>query len=225
MKKQLILITILMLVVCLLSADAIAMLSANKGKVTLVRDKSQIKFQKGQLLMNNDVIRTGEESFAAYKYVDASSSVKMFSNSVATISATKDGKGLSKKVTVSKGSILSTVKKGSGVFQVSTPSTVASVKGTDFLTKVEDDGSSMFIVNDGEVELRMSSTGEVTSVGKGKTARVQSSGRVEVRDSRPEDLSPAERQEIESEDNNDSNTIRIPVLDKNGNLKQIEITF
>ncbi|HQQ67599.1 MAG TPA: hypothetical protein PLX77_02100, partial [Candidatus Cloacimonadota bacterium] len=103
MKKQLILIVILMLVVCLLGADAIAMLSANKGKVTLVRDKSQIKFQKGQLLMDNDVIRTGEESFAAYKYVDASSSVKMFSNSVATISATKDGKGLSKKVTVSKG--------------------------------------------------------------------------------------------------------------------------
>ncbi|HQQ68121.1 MAG TPA: hypothetical protein PLX77_04765, partial [Candidatus Cloacimonadota bacterium] len=104
-------------------------------------------------------------------------------------------------------------------------STVASVKGTEFLTKVEDDGSSMFIVNDGEVELRMSSTGEVTSVGKGKTARVQSSGRFEVRDSRPEDLSPAERQEMEAEEKSDSNTIRIPVLDENGNLKQIEITF
>lgn len=225
MKKHIILIILVTFTIGLLQADAIAVLMASKGMISLSRAAAEMQFKKGELLMNNDVLKTGSESFAAYKYVDASSTVKMFSNSVATITATKDGKSLSKTVSVSKGSILTNVKKNSGLFRVSTPTTVASVKGTEFLTKVEEGGATMFIVNDGEVEVRILASDEVANVGKGKTAIINVQGDLHLRDSSPEDLSMAEQAELEAMRKTEQHIIRIPVLDENGKLKYIEITY
>lgn len=225
MKKYILLLLLTTVLLSFLSADAIALLIANKGKVSLDRAAAKIKFQKGELLMNNDVLRTGEESFAAYKYVDASATIKMFSNSVATLNAGKDGKTLSKTVTVSKGNVLSNVKKGSGLFRINTPTTVASVKGTEFLTKVEEGGATTFIVSDGEVEVRVLATEEVARVGKGKTAIIGVLGNIHLRDSNPEDLSQVEQAELESMRESTEHIILIPVMNENGDLKYIEITY
>lgn len=225
MKKLILLSLIMVLCVTLLNADAVAMLMASKGKLSLSRAASQIKFHKGELLMNNDVLRTGAESFAAYKYVDASSTVKMFSNSVATITATKEGIKLNKNVAVSKGSILTNVNKGTGLFRVSTPTTVASVKGTEFFTKVEEGGATQFLVTDGEVEVRILVTDETAVVGKGQTALISALGELHLRASNPDDLSAAEQIELESMRETVPKVIRIPVLDENGRVKYIEITY
>ncbi len=225
MKKIIIITLGLLVLVSLLNANAIAMLIGSKGNVSLSRASKAIKMQKGELLMNNDVLRTGEESFAAYRYVDAKSTIKMFSNSVSTLSAEQVDKAMNKTLTVSKGSVLTNVVKGGGTFRVNTPSTVASVKGTEFLTKVEEDGSTMFIVNEGEIEVRARATDEVASVAKGKTALIGSAGDIELRDSTTEDLSQTEQEELDAMQSEESHMIRIPVLDKNGNLKYIEISY
>jgi len=225
MKKYILLSLLLVLVLSVLQANAIATLMAHKGKVSLNRVTDQIKFKKGELLMNNDVLRTGAESFAAYKYVDASSTVKMFANSVATINGSKDGNNLSKSVTVRQGSVLTNVKSGSGLFRVNTPTTVASVKGTEFLTRVEEGGATMFIVSEGEIEVRVLASDEVANVGKGKTAMISALGDIHLRDSNPEDLSLAEQEELEAMRESLPTTIRIPVLDESGKLKYIEITY
>lgn len=225
MKKYILLSLLLVLVLSALHANAIATLMAHKGKVSLNRVTDQIKFKKGELLMNNDVLRTGAESFAAYKYVDASSTVKMFANSVATINGSKDGNNLSKSVTVRQGSVLTNVKSGSGLFRVNTPTTVASVKGTEFLTRVEEGGATMFIVSEGEIEVRVLASDEVANVGKGKTAMISALGDIHLRDSNPEDLSLAEQEELEAMRESLPTTIHIPVLDESGKLKYIEITY
>nr|MDK2850345.1 hypothetical protein [Candidatus Cloacimonadota bacterium] len=216
------------LILCLtgfLVADTVAMLSASKGDVKLERDSKNINFKKGELLENKDIIRTGPESFAAYKYVDASSLIKLFSNSVVTIHAEQAEGKLSKRVKVSQGSVLSTVKSGSGAFTVQTPTTVASVKGTEFMTRVDDVGNSIFIVTEGEVELRVLATDERLMVSQGNTAIIDPDNNSNLRESTEDDINAIESAELESSQNSQKNRLIIPVLDEAGNIKHIEITF
>ncbi|MDI3503532.1 MAG: hypothetical protein PWP64_468 [Candidatus Cloacimonadota bacterium] len=224
MKKILILCLMLSIVI-ILTADTVALLSASKGKVELVRSKKSIAFTNGELLKNRDILRTGPESFAAYKYIDASALVKLFANSVVTIYGDKSGDKLSKRVNVKKGSVLSSIKSGSGAFTVQTPTTVASVKGTEFVTRVDENGNSMFIVTEGEVELRVMSSDERASVGKGKTAIINSDSELFLRETSNEDLSRIEQIELESTQTREKTIIRIPVMDQAGNTKYIEISY
>lgn len=223
--KKILLITMLLMLVGMLVANSVAILSASKGKVDLERGRKNMSFKNGELLQNRDILRTGPESFAAYKYIDASSMIKLFSNSVVTVNATQDGDKLSKRVNVNKGSVLTNVKSGTGAFTVQTPTTVASVKGTEFLTKVDEDGFSIFIVTEGEVELKILLTDELATVSKGSTAVIDPDGEVELRESTYDDISEIEKAELESSQERDIKTMRILVLDSEGNLKFIEITY
>lgn len=225
MKKHILAIFILVLALSLLNANAIATLSAYKGKLSIQRGSNPLKYKNGELLMDKDLLKTGDESFAAYKYADASTTVKMFANSIATLSATKNGKQLDKSVEVKKGNVYSSIQKGKGSYQVITPTTVASVKGTEFFTQVEDNGRSTFIVNEGEVELRIRATDETARVGKGKTATISPSGELILRDTVAEDLSQIEEAEMEADTTQEPHKIRIPLLDESGNRKYIEISY
>ncbi|MDD2229837.1 MAG: FecR domain-containing protein [Candidatus Cloacimonetes bacterium] len=225
MKRIIVTLILASIAIFLVAADSVALLSASKGKVDLSRDAKALKFKNGDLLKNNDEIRTGGESFAAYKYIDGSSTIKVFSNSVVIITANRSGKTLSKKVVVNKGSIFTDVKPKTGAFMVQPPTTVPSVKGTGFLTKITDDGRSMFIVTDGIVELKILDGAEVKSVPSGKTALVDDVGNFQIRDSTPEDTSSIEQAEIESSQTSEPKIIRIPVVDAAGKTKYIEIKY
>jgi hypothetical protein len=208
----------------LFAANDVAMLSVAKGKVDLSRGTKAIKYKTGDLLQNNDQIRTGGESFAAYKYIDGSSTIKVFSNSNVRVQASSSGKSLVKKVVVNNGSVFSQVKPKSGVFMVQTPTTVASVKGTGFLTKMTEDKQSMFVVTEGEVMLKILDDTELKSVTAGKTALVEADGRYIIRLSTPEDLSALEQEEIDATRELENRTMRIPVIDPSGRRKYIDIT-
>lgn len=225
MKRTIIALILLALICSAFAAESVAMLSASKGKVDLNRDTKSIKYKIGDLLKNNDELRTGGESFAAYKYIDGSSTIKVFSNSVVKVTASKSGKTLSKKVTVTKGSVFTQIKPKTGEFKVQTPTTVASVKGTGFLTKITDSNQSMFVVTEGEVELKILDREGTQSVAKGKTAVVESDGAVEIRNSTREDISSIEQAEMESSQNSAPKVMRIPVTDANGRTKYIEISY
>lgn len=224
--KRLVIIALLLAVLGLaFAAESVAMLSASKGKVDLSRDAKNIKYKLGDLLKNNDELRTGGESFAAYKYIDGSSTIKVFSNSVVKVTASKSGKTMNKKVTVTKGSVFTQIKPKTGNFLVQTPTTVASVKGTEFLTKITDDNQSMFIVTEGEVELKILDRPGAQAVPKGKTAVIQTDGTFEIRNSTRDDISSIEQAEMESSQTTEPKVLKIPVVDANGRTKYIEITY
>jgi uncharacterized protein YaiE (UPF0345 family) len=117
------------------------------------------------------------------------------------------------------------VKPKSGAFMVQTPTTVASVKGTGFLTKITEDGISKFVVTDGEVELKILDSDDVKSVPAGNTAIIDAEGNFEIRVSSAEDTSSIEKAEIESSQSSEPKLIRIPVLDASGRTKYIEIKY
>ncbi|MDD4309496.1 MAG: FecR family protein [Candidatus Cloacimonetes bacterium] len=209
----------------LVAGDNVALLTANKGKVEFTRGTKILRFKTGELLQNSDEIRTGGESFAAYKYVDGSSTVKVFANSVVKINAASSGKTMSKKIVLTKGSVFSSVTQKSGSYTVQTPSTVASVKGTGFLTKITSAKQSMFIVSEGEVTLDIFNNSELQSVSKGSTAVVEADGRFTIRESTPEDLAILEKEEQDALRGKEDKTMRIPVIDSSGRSRYIEITY
>lgn len=222
MKKHILILIAILVLSTALMADTVAVLSSSKGKVSLQRTKKNMKFKNGELLKNEDVLRTGAESFAAYKYVDASSHIKLFANSVVTISASKSDDKLSKKVQVGKGNVYSQIKSGTGPFVVQTPTTVASVKGTEFMTRVGEDGTSTFIVTEGEIELEALGTGQTASVGAGQTGTVGPDGNINVGDTGDDGLTDAELGELEDIE---QDTMIIPYQDKSGNTKYIKINY
>ncbi len=223
--KKITIIILIALTVSFVFADSVAYLSTSKGTVSLNRNNKAVKFKTGEMLQSKDELRTGAESFAAYKFIDGGANIKVFANSVVEINASKSGKNLNKSVKVTKGSVLSNVTKGRGNYQVETPTTVASVRGTDFLTQVAIDGTTIIIVTDGVVEL-VSPTGEVITVEAGYTAYIDADGNITVSETTAE-----EAKMVEDADREDSTleshkkTMRIQVTDDQGSIRYIDIKY
>jgi len=225
MKKLFLFAIVLILAVNLLALDSVAIISASKGKVDLRRATKVIKHKTGDMLQNNDEIRTGGESFAACKYIDGSSTIKIFSNSVVRIFASTKDKKLSKTVKLNKGSVFSQIKSDTGPFAVQTPTTVASVKGTGFLAKFDEQEQTKFIVTEGELELKILDKIETQSVTAGNTAIIQADGSCEIRPVSEVELEELEQVELQSKQEKENKKMRIPVVDPNGKTRYIEITW
>ncbi|HPB18738.1 MAG TPA: FecR family protein [Candidatus Cloacimonas sp.] len=225
MKKILLLAVTLILSANLLALDSVAVISASKGKVDLHRAAKMIKHKTGDFLQNNDEIRTGKESFAAYKYIDGSATVKVFSYSIVQVYASAKDKKLSKTVKLNKGSVFSQIKSDTGPFAVQTPTTVASVKGTGFLAKFDEQEQTKFIVTEGELELKILDKIETQSVTAGNTAIIQADGSCEIRPVSEVELEELEQVELQSKQEKENKKMRIPVVDPNGKTRYIEITW
>lgn len=223
--KKILFTAIILSLIGLLSANSVAYLSSAKGKVNLSRNSKEIKFQPGDMLENKDVLMTGAESFAAYKFIDGTTNIKVFSNSEVVINSKKVGNSLNKNVKITKGSILSNVKSGGGAFQVETPTTVASVRGTGFLTKVSEEGITQITVTDGEVLIEIKESGESEAVQAGKTAVIDEFGTVSIEQTTEEQIDEIEKAEIEATRTEDKKQMRIQVTDDQGNIRYINISY
>jgi len=226
MRKYILMSILLIIAVSVFAADPVAYLLQGKGNVQILRAQKPIKYKNGELLHNNDEIKTGSESFAAIKYTDGGAAVKIFPNSVVRISAVKQDKQLHKNTTLQLGSPHSSINsKIKGNYQVETPTTVASVKGTGFITKVTPDRKTIVVVLEGEVLVQNKESGKSRTVGQGSTGVSDTSGEISVEDSKTTDVSESELKEIESVKQETQKTMKIQVTDPDGNVKYIEITY
>lgn len=226
MKKAIFTFILLMIAMSMLSAGVVGLFTAAKGKVSLTRNDRNVKFKNGDMLYDADEIRTGKQSFAAYKYIDGSSTIKVFANSYVKVSGVRNGKAVNKTTQVNSGSVYTKVTPGrGGSMTVETPTSVASVKGTGFLTKVNAIKEATYIVTEGVVELKVMNKDEVTEVKAGQTAIVDKDLNLMVRDTTEEDLDEIEQAEIESAQNYVPKKVTIQVADEQGRIKYIEITY
>lgn len=225
MKKIYLILFILVALSSIFAAEPVAYLMQGRGNVQIIRDEKAIKFKNGELLYNNDEIKTGGESFAALKYVDGGAAVKVFPNSVIRISAVKYEKQLNKNTILQSGNVYSKISnKIKGAYQVETPTTVASVKGTGFVTKIDESKNTIIIVLEGEVLVQNKDSGQSKSVPAGSTATSDSQGEVKTGETLAGEISEADLKEIESMNKESEMTIKVQITDDNGNIKYIEIT-
>jgi hypothetical protein len=133
----------------------------------------------GTQLKNHDWIKTGKDGFIAVFFLDDKSQLKIKGDSELEILAAVERGKISKTISLDYGTVKATVNKQKGEFRIATPTSVASVKGTEWWVQTNENGD-IFIVVDGVVEVENLVSGVVQNVGQDQTATSNSDGTIDV---------------------------------------------
>lgn len=139
-------------------------------QVTPSEQARTVQARKGYVLRDGNKVATGAKSSCAIKFLDDKSLLRIRENSSCTIEGKKDQEKIEKNILVEVGTFFASLFQPKGSFKVTTPTSVASVKGTKFW--VIQKSPTKYVVQEGMVELE-NETGKVL-VREGQTAIVES---------------------------------------------------
>tara|TARA_B100000003_G_C10803142_1_gene319668 strand:+ start:77 stop:751 length:675 start_codon:yes stop_codon:yes gene_type:complete len=150
-------------------ADKIAIATKVKGVVEIAPTKIN-KFKTltpGTVLSDGDKIRTGSKGFTAIIFIDDKSTLKVKENSEIVVGGQKSVARISKKINMDVGTIRATINKQNTDFVIQTPTSVASVKGTDFWLLSDPEIGDQVMGLEGVVGLTNTQTGQEVNVTSG----------------------------------------------------------
>ncbi len=149
------LITAFILISSLAVAEPIAIVIRARGKVTVfnAQTKKTTTVRIGTRLYAGSKVITKDRSFAALRFIDDKSLVRIRPNSSCTIEGKREKSGFFKNLFLDVGTVFAQIVKQRGVFQITTPTSVASVKGTKFWAKQEFKGGTYYFGEEGVVEI------------------------------------------------------------------------
>ena len=166
------------------SNSSIAVISKVKGDVLVQSSYLSNKFlnvNPGYILKNGDYIKTEINSFAVLMYLDDKSMVKLKGGTSLVIKGLRSGDGLKKNLDINNGSIKSIInKQKKGEFTVTSPTSVASVKGTSFWIVTDPELGDTFFNEEGLVEVKNLVSGEIIDLIENQTAVSLISGMINV---------------------------------------------
>ncbi|MCS6988382.1 MAG: FecR family protein [Chloroherpetonaceae bacterium] len=170
--------------------------------------------QRGQNLNSGDAVKTGEQSFSILRFVDGSV-IRVQENSEIKVRGEKaDGK-MEKTVDINFGKLGFNVKQKPGEqFRFTSPTSVASIKGTSGAYMSDNEGSSLTIV-EGRGELQ-TKDGKTFEVGAGETAFVTVTGESGKRKATQNELNSAS---VSAK----TGPFKVRFLDADGNERILEI--
>ena len=208
----------------LFPSSKVAIAIKTKGDVSVLYkglNSAQV-LKPGSPLSNQDKIKTGKNGYIALMYLDDKTVVKMLGNSDLTILGDRSGNKINKSLDIKYGKIAANVKPQKGKeFRISTPTSVASVKGTEFAIQSDPSSGDSFTLIEGLIEVTNSVTGESTQVQEGETAISTPDGSLDVAETTSDDLDGFEEASMEPP----TQELRFEVEDENGNIKEILIKF
>lgn len=184
MRKITIFLLLLVSVSILLSADDETVALINKIIRSVEYKSGEGDWQKakvGKTLVDNDLVRTGEKSLAIISFLDGSI-LRVRENTEVAIYGDKKKRELNKNVLIDKGVIGFDVKKQQNEeFKFTTPTLVASIRGTSGFIEVGGGGETTFALETGLVSLEASSGAKQSSeLTPGNTATVSSDGVINI---------------------------------------------
>ena len=143
----------------------------------------------GLPLKDGEEVKTGSRSLALILFSDGSGLLRVRENAILHIYGTKNEKQLNKNTYIDKGLIGFDVKKqGDEEFKFTTPTAVASIRGTAGLVEVDDNKNTLFLLESGTAELESTSgqkkKGTVTA---GNTAKIDTDGNINIGPTSDED--------------------------------------
>jgi hypothetical protein len=150
-------------------ANKIAVATKIKGMVEImpVGKKDFANLKPGTILSDGDKIRTGSKGFAAIIFIDDKSTLKLKENSEAVITGQRSAASISKKINMDIGTVRATITKQNTDFVIQTPTSVASVKGTDFWLVTDPEDGDQIMGIEGIVGLTNIETGQEIDVSEG----------------------------------------------------------
>ena len=200
----------------------IAVVTKVKGLVEIMpTGKTEFyDLKAGTILSSGDKIRTGKSGFTAIIFIDDKSTLKLKGNSEAVITGQRTAASISKKINMDIGTVRATIKKQNTDFVIQTPTSVASVKGTDFWLLTDPVTGDQIICVEGTVGLVNSETGEDVDVTEGMSCISIPNGTLELSETDPSSIpdDPSDEQEGPSQ-------IRIYLEGPNGEQKVMVIEY
>ena len=234
--------------------ETLGLVTKSKGKVEYKKYSSK-KFTtdiyRGLGLYGDDNIRTGDNGFSMYRYLDDGSSIKILKNSDIKIQGRINNRRIEKNVEVNNGLFNFDIdKQDNASFTVVTPTSVATVKGTDFWLICNGPEGDRFLGVEGDVEVKNIESGSIVILNEDSVVVSSSSGNISVQNMTSDDLQEIEdlndesgeyedldidtgfddNQDIDqdagiSSDSDEENIIRIQFEDAFGNSKEIIIKY
>jgi len=175
-------------------------------------DGDWITTKIGQALSTGDEIKTGAKSLALVKFTD-NSILRVRENCSIKIYADKNNKQITKNTYIGKGGVNFEVTKQqqNEEFQFTTPTMVASIRGTKGFLQVGDDGT-ILILEDGSVDFK-SLVGEQTkgNITGGNSVIFTNDGQVTVTT-----ISPDQQKQLE--ESKKTNTKQIIIKTNQGDM-------
>lgn len=148
----------------------------------------------GQRLSDGDRLRAGTEGRAVIVFTDDRSQLKLTPGTALTLHATRSGERVDKEVSLDAGTLWSKVTRQQGEFRIATPTSVASVKGTAWWTRLAGEVTEI-VTEEGVVGLTSRSSGQSVDVPMGFTGRSDRDG-ARVRETTPADERGLERGDV-----------------------------
>ena len=146
----------------------------------------------------------------------------MLGNSDLTVSGKRSGTQINKSLDIKYGKIAASISPQKGnEFRIATPTSVASVKGTELTIDSQPGIGDSFTLLEGLIEVTNTITGESTEVENGQTAVSTPEGSLEVHETTTDDLAGFEDADVEIP----TQELRFEVEDEDGNIKEIIIRF
>ena len=198
---------------------------------TKVYNDVQVKPEKGSwyaakragALQNGDNIKTGDQSNAVVKFMDGSI-LRIRPKSELTVFSERNGSKVDKSISVDVGTIGFDVRKRKDeAFRFTSPTSVASIRGTDGGYST-DDAADVLTILTGLAELENKVTGKKVEVKSGETGELnKKTGEISFRKSTESDLNNANS--ANSESSGKSHTIKIEFKMEDQSTKNLEIQY
>lgn len=197
---------------------ALAIVIKAKGKATITKNGEEKKIRRGTRIYHNDLVKTNKKSYVAMRFLDDKTLVRVRQNSVVKVQGERQGSTIAKNIEMEVGNIFASVTKQKVKFRVTTPTSVASVKGTKFGMRYNSkSGRAETLTYEGLVEVTI----------KGKTVQVPANTKVIAQKDgtyTTKRFDPSSTQRFEgAADRLKGDEIEIEYKDGDGNTKTLKI--
>lgn len=186
------------------------------------------KAEKAEELYDGDTLATGESGYAAVQFMD-NSLAKVKPSSLLLINGSVDNntKSTSTRILLNAGEIMMNVQEQNrSDFEVATSTSVATVKGTEFGSSVEQEGGSFHFVLEGSIEVMAQQSNQVETITSGQFARVSENGQqIETGDLETEDLNKRRKEFDQFDEKMEPKKLRFEFRGDDGELREIEIEY
>lgn len=207
------------------AAQKLAVITKSQGDVAIRKDgekKFAAEGRIGTVLNDGDELKTGKDGYVALVFLDDKSQVKLLENCALVVHGERADGALNKELTMDYGKLKAEVnKQHKGNFKIATPTSVASVKGTDFWIISDASNGDMVIGLSGLVELMNLASGNVVTVGANQSGSSSIEGSVIVIVTNPEDIPVEEVTTSEDE----PSQLHIEYQNADGDIKEVIIDY
>ncbi|MEE9162642.1 MAG: FecR family protein [Candidatus Neomarinimicrobiota bacterium] len=163
-------------------AERIAFTTKVSGQVNLVNLEAQtVPLKRGTVLNDGDKIETLSDGMAIIMFIDDKSLLRIQNNTSLAIGGDRSGTAIDKQIDMQFGKLRAEIaEQRRGEFTISTPISVASVKGTDFWVTSDPVLGDIFLGIEGLIEVENLVSGGVIEVGGGQMGTSEPDGTTEV---------------------------------------------